>query len=273
MNLASFVQAEAKIETKPFEAEQNFELLKKNTLDQSDTNDEGSGDKILDDEEDYEDYYDEDEYYDDLEDGSGFGTDLEQDEQDLKMQTFPGENPTKVDPDDDSDDFHFMDNNEKSDIDENDLLYEYYNEINYGDDDDDLDYLEEVEKDLSNEVTKTVVIQKNDIKDDIKNVADQILSQPSYIFVMLSSALFSFAVFTVAFILCRRSLAKRGQKSANQMVPFIVSSHDFNTASKTTSTPIVKNYQRVPSTTKELMLKQQSTLEMGLNETQKPLLR
>ena len=73
------VQAEAKIEaTKPFEAEQNFNLLKQfghedESKLESDLLDEGSG--WDDDDEDYdEDYYDddeEDEYYDDDDFGSG----------------------------------------------------------------------------------------------------------------------------------------------------------------------------------------------------------
>merc|ERR1719400_1485510 len=152
-----------------------------------------------------------------------------------------------------------------------DLLYEYYNE--YYDEDD--DYLYEVEKDLANgEEIVTVTKVWNEVDSDLEAKS---IFHPSYIFLMLSSALISFAVFTLAFILCRRSRRSQNKK---QMVPFVVTTQDFTLPSHTKagSTPIVKNsyYQRVPTSSnpKELMQIQNSAapLEAVLTETQKPLL-
>lgn len=261
------VQAEAKIEARPLEAEQNFRLLRKNILDQNDLELEGSGEELLDDDDEYEDddYYDDDEY--DTDDfGSGFGS--EDYDQDLIVDQAP-QVPTKIIPDEteEKDDFHFEDTKDTSEPKPKntyeDLLYEYYTELQFGDDDDDLDYLDEVEQDLNEEVTK---IKEQDL--DAKS-APNALFQPSYIFLMLTSALFSFAVFILAFVLCRKSASRRQKKS--QMVPFVVSTHDFSTVSKSSS-PIVKNYQRVPTSTKEMIMQQQTTLEKVISETQKPLL-
>ena len=136
----------------------------------------------------------------------------------------------------------------------------------YGDDDeDDLAYLDEVEKDLSDVEVK---ITKNE--DSEKSPTNWNL-QPSYIFLMLTSALITFAIVVLAFILCRKSMLSR-QKNAKQM-PFVISHGSSGVIQNQKSTPIVKNYQRVPTSTKELMQQQQPQMaEMGLSETQKPLL-
>lgn len=217
-------EAKGDPEIRPFQAEQNFRLLKKTMETSEDSKiflDEGSGDY-----EDDDDYYDEEDYYEDYE-GSG-----------LLKTTEIEKKPVKVTPDSD---FHFEEKTTEAD---DDLLYEYYNEIYEGDLDD--DYIKELEQDLEEKVP----IETHSA--DKKNW----ILQPSYIFLMLSSALISFAVFILAFILCRRSALEK-QKKQN-LVPFVVSSRDFSL-----STPIVKNYQRVPTSTKELITK---------NPVEKPLL-
>merc|ERR1712004_62248 len=91
--------------------------------------------------------------------------------------------------------------NKKKPVDDMDYLYEYYSEQYIGEDDD--DYLYEVEKDLANgEEIVTVTKVWNEVDSDLEAKS---IFHPSYIFLMLSSALISFAVFTLAFILCRRS--------------------------------------------------------------------
>merc|ERR1711902_93271 len=100
-----------------------------------------------------------------------------------------------------------------------------------------------------------------------------IVIRPAYISLMLASALMSFALFTLMFILCRKSMLERQQKQKS--VPFVVTSGCSSSSrySAKHSTPIVKNYQRVPTSTKEMMLKQQSNVELGItSDTQKPLL-
>jgi len=259
--MAFEVQAEAKIEAaKPLEAEQNFNLLKQfghveESKLESDLLDEGSG--WDDDDEDYdEDYYDDedDEYYDDDDFGSG-------DDQLLHQETFKTESKAKLTPDQDSD-LHFSDDKKAK----SEILYEYYNELLYGDDEDDMAYLDEVEKDLS-EVNDNVKITKNNDSEKSPNWN----LQPSYIFLMLTSALITFAIVVLAFILCRKSMLSR-QKNKKSM-PFVISHTSGHVIQNQKSSPIVKNYQRVPTSTKELMQQQQPQMaEMGLSETQKPLL-
>ena len=256
----------AKIEPKPLEAEQNFQLLKKTSEDDKDlilddNLEDGSGD----DEEYYdEDYYDEDEDYDDdFGEGSGLG-DLEN-----NLDQRP-EDTANVRPDvgnNVNDDFHFEAEDDKTD----DLLGEYYDDLLYGDEDED-DYVyttDDLDNDLV-EVKETVITVHQTPAE--KDPPAEVLFQPSYIFLMLASSLISFAFFTLMFILCRRSIQERRKKS--QMVPFVVSSATMTSGSRTVSTPIVKNYQRVPTSTKELLAQQHTSLDLstGSSDTQKPLL-
>ena len=275
--MANLVSCEAKIDAKPGEAERNFQLLKrKMKIDQdkhaniiADNNDlEGSGDDYEDDDDyDEDEYdYDDDDYYDDddddIEEGSGdllFGT-----EQDTNVILNP----------DSQDDFHFVDdmhaNKKPSEASDDDLLYEYYNDLLYGEKDD--DYYEELKEDLGKDFDRQD--QETFIVDDVieipvENPSSGYVFRPAYIFLMLASALVSFAFFTLIFILCRKSMLERHNKQ--KLVPFVVSTSG---SGFTKSSPIVKNYQRVPTSTKEMMKQQpQSTVEMGLNsDTQKPLL-
>jgi len=256
--LAFEVQAEAKIEAaKPFASEQNFNLLKKLGQEhksqlESDYLDGSGWDEYEDDDydEDDEDYYDDDDY--DLEFGSG-------DDQLLHKEKTVSQTESKAKLMPDHDDLHFKED-KKVEPEDQDILYEYYNELAFGDDNDDMDYLYEVEKDLSE-----VKITKN--QDSEKSTNWNL--QPAYIFLMLTSALITFVIVVLAFILCRKSMLSR-QKNKKAM-PFVISHGGVIQNQK--STPIVKNYQRVPTSTKELMRDQQPQMaEMGLSETQKPLL-
>jgi hypothetical protein len=218
------VKSEAKIsDLRPNEAEQNFVNIKKTMeISNSDkkklkrvvTDDQlelGSG--ILDDDyfddDDYLDEDDDDDYYDDDDDdeydyeegsGSPFELELEDDyDNDIDLIEKPGGH-VKVIPDE-TNDFHFEEEknrvrtvkkNKKKPVDgDENLLYEYYNELIYGDDDDDMDYLYEVEKDLKGgeeivEITKVW----NEVDSDLESSNfPAIFTQHSYIFLMLSSAL------------------------------------------------------------------------------------
>merc|ERR1712012_1241339 len=241
------IQAEAKIEasaaaTKPFAAEQNFNLLKQfghedeSKLDQ-DYLGEGSGWGDNEDDDDYDD----EEYYDEDDD----------------------------DYDDDDDDLDFGSGDDQ-------LLYEYYNELLLGEDEqDDLDYLDEVEQDLgtSSDDDQVKITSKTHPKENSEVKSWNL--QPSYIFLMLTSASITFAIVVLAFILCRKSMISRQHKTKS--MPFVISSVNSHNHHHQKSSPIVKNYQRVPTSTKELMQQQnqhqsQLAAEMGLSETQKPLL-
>jgi uncharacterized protein YpmS len=290
--VASFPSAK---QAKPYEAEQNFRLLKmtmetsssdalKVLSDDQDLDQdllEASGDM---DEYDYDDEYYED--YDDDEDDEDFGSG----DKDLDL-ILEHEDHLKIIPDDkvSDNDFHFADSNDGKNskaanaggkkTTDSDLLYEYYNELYESEDEED-DYLHELEQDLINSAD-TILEQDNKAsKGEPKlEIKPSIFLQPSYIFLMLSSALVSFAVFVLAFFLCRRLKNRKLQQKKKSMVPFVVSTghRDFHQKS---SSPIVKNYQRVPSSTKELIMANQQAqlqqnhqqLEMGLSETQRPLL-
>lgn len=291
VNLAS---SEANIDgTKPLEAEQNFlklKNLKKNFKNKATDRllklkdetefaklmadeEEGSGDD--DDYEDDEDYdedeydYDEDEY--DYEEGSGEDV-LNFD--DLPITSKEVNVPLEADDNDKSDDFHFVEDkiNHKK-VSKEDFLYEYYNDLLYGNEDD--EYLQELEQDLGKDfmnVDNAIVEEDVIVTETNTGNANGTVIRPAYISLMLASALVSFALFTLMFILCRKSMLERQQKQKS--VPFVVTSGSSSSRySAKHSTPIVKNYQRVPTSTKEMMLKQQSTVELGItSDTQKPLL-
>ena len=291
VNLAS---SEANIDgTKPLEAEQNFLKLKRNFKNKATDRllklkdetefaklmadeEEGSGDD--DDYEDDEDYdedeydYDEDEY--DYEEGSGDDDVLNFGEDDLLPISSKEVNvPLEADDNDKSDDFHFVEDkiNHKK-VSKDDFLYEYYNDLLYGNEDD--EYLQELEQDLGKDfmnVDNTIVEEDVIVTETTEN-GNGIVIRPAYISLMLASALVSFALFTLMFILCRKSMLERQQKQKS--VPFVVTSGSSSSRySAKHSTPIVKNYQRVPTSTKEMMLKQQSNVELGItSDTQKPLL-
>lgn len=292
VNLAS---SEANIDgTKPLEAEQNFLKLKnlkklKNKADRllqlkDETEfaklmadeEEGSGDDddyFDDDDYDEDEYdYDEDEY--DYEEGSG--DDMLNFDDDLLPITSKEVNvPLEADDNDKSDDFHFVEDkiNHKK-VSKEDFLYEYYNDLNYGIEDD--EYLQELEQDLGKDfINADNTILEEDVivtETNAGNTMTGTVIRPAYISLMLASALVSFALFTLMFILCRKSMLERQQKQKS--VPFVVTSGSSSSRySAKHSTPIVKNYQRVPTSTKEMMLKQQSTVELGItSDTQKPLL-
>ena len=265
----------------------------------SETEIEGSGDDLdldLDDEDyDLDEYdYDDDDYYDDDLDEEGSGDD------DLILPVEKEENSVKLKPDsnDNDDDFVFAEDsnhgagkngNGKSKIDEKDLLYEYYNDLIYDDDDDDDYYIDDedlkvIDQDLGSSVSGAggdgEIYVKSEIQIDSiptdqtgAGLGDYAF-RPAYVFLMLASALVSFAFFTLIFILCRRSMFQPQQKVFTMsggygLVP-------------TKSSPIVKNPNKTPKPTKDMLnlnyvapppMMSTSTVEMGHTDTQKPLLR
>jgi hypothetical protein len=147
-------------------------------------------------------------------------------------------------------------------------LYEYYTE--YLDEDyDDLTDVDDAEKKppvvVSTARPADVVesVDKESIPADKSSVFP-----PSYIFIILASALVSFTVFMLAFLVCRRTVAARRQK---KLMPFVVSSSAFGppSAAVKSSGSIVKSYQRVPTSTKEFLQQQQQHLG---SEKKEPLL-
>ena len=155
------------------------------------------------------------------------------------------------------------------------LLYEYYSE--YLDEDYD-DLNDNGISDKKKPAVVAITTSRNDDVVVVENVDDNSETEksaifpPSYIFLIIASALVSFTVFMLAFLVCRRTVAQRRQK---KLMPFIVSSTSMPTNVKS-SGPIVKNYQRVPTSTKEFLYQQQQQqqqqVDQGHVETKEPLL-
>lgn len=86
------------------------------------------------------------------------------------------------------------------------------------------------------------------------------------LYVMLATAIISFFLGIILFFLCRKSALERRAKK--KMVPFVLSSssHHYGQSATiyqpcATNKPIVKNYQRVPTSTRE-MLQSSTIVEM-----------
>lgn len=146
-----------------------------------------------------------------------------------------------------------------------DDLYEYYTEY-FDDDYDDLgeNNVDVVKKTpvaglppvIATSTTKTVYVDFEEDSDSAETEKSAIFP-PSYIFLIIASALVSFTVFMLAFLVCRRTVAARRQK---KLMPFVVSPTSYGPPSLSTtvkSSSIVKNYQRVPTSTKEFLYQQQ----------------
>ena len=147
-----------------------------------------------------------------------------------------------------------------------DLLYEYYSEYYDNEDYDDLgdNKVDNSKKKpvaglppvIATSTSKTIYV---DFEEDSESTETEksVIFPPSYIFLIIASALVSFTVFMLAFLVCRRTVAARRQK---KLMPFVVSSTSYGPPSLSTtvkSSSIVKNYQRVPTSTKEFLYQQQ----------------
>lgn len=164
-------------------------------------------------------------------------------------------------------DFHFK---EKDD----DPLYDYYHDIKEKEDydyveyeyDDDDEYDEDYEEDeydypRSNKGgidQESVLIldrptQRPNIEIKPKKPLDKnnTLFETSHILIMAGSALVSFGLVMFAFFMCRRAMDNKKQKATAFVLP--------PPRSSKAPAPIVKNYQRVPTTTKEFLQCRENT--------------
>jgi hypothetical protein len=162
-----------------------------------------------------------------------------------------------------------------------DLLYEYYSEyfdedyddLNENGDTTDKKSTTKLPPIVATSTPKTVVDTLDD--EDSTETEKSAIFPPSYIFLIIASALVSFTVFMLAFLVCRRTVAQRRQK---KLMPFVVSASTYGPPSLSnglkSSGPIVKNYQRVPTSTKEFLMQQQQQqlVEQLQGETKQPLL-
>ena len=242
---------------------------------------DGSGDDEDDeDDEDYDDdeEYDEDEYDDEEEDYESSG---DEDDEDLeKIADEDEEDEINLDEGSLStrkheDEFHFEEDLDETKATDDDLLSEYYDEEYEPDYYENEDYKNDwvIKEEIRPEVhagmpTHPTSGEKHDVSLD--GLVTKFFTQfkLSYIYIMLASAFISFALVLAMFFLCRRSALERQRMNA-KLVPFVVS--DPRTMRPS---PIVKNYQRVPTSTREFMGGSGDTrvVEMPASHPSKPLL-
>lgn len=274
-----------------------------------DEDEEYSGDDEYEDEDDYD---DDDEDYEEEEDY--INKEIKKENkvkkvEELKNKVNKKEEDSKTAPTPSTDDdLHFAEDEEtskdlnlsddeykvKNQIKNGEILYEYYNEF-FEDDDD--DYEEEMED--GNRPTFT----NKPTRPSIKKETVPSRSIPSYfgnlstshLLLMGASALISFILFTIAFVVCCH---QKQQKKKFGNMPFVIDSNLLSKSSQkshhpsnfvtNSSTSIVKNYQRVPTSTKEFLSSDSTStscssgfenpnhlpelMEVGSGETKKPLL-
>jgi len=284
-----------------------------------DEDDEYSGDDAYDDEddeyddEDYDDYDEEEDYINEgLEDTKLIKNYREKLRSSKDKSTTPKPQPK---PSEDED-LHFADDEEtgndlnlpdnedkrKQTAEKDGLLYEYYNEFF---EEDEEDYEEEdLNPNGEDKPQQTFTTDRTGGSSKKETVSSR--SIPSYFgtlttshyLLMAASALISFILFTIAFIVCcyqKRQSAFQKKQFGN--MPFVIESNFLARSSQkshhpsnfvnNSSTSIVKNYQRVPTSTKEFLSTDSTStscsglenpnhlpdfMEAGSGETKKPLL-
>jgi len=177
----------------------------------------------------------------------------------------------------------------------NGILYEYYNEFFKEDEEDyeeeDLHSREEeafITKDQTGGPTRKETVSNNNIPSYLAKLTT------SHYLLMAASALISFILFTIAFIVCCHQRRQSAHKKKFGNMPFVIDSNFLAKSSQkshhpsnfvnNSSTSIVKNYQRVPTSTKEFLSNDSKStslenpnhlpdfMEGGNGETKKPLL-
>lgn len=292
-----------------------------------DEEDDYSGDDIYDDEddeyddEDYDDYDEEEDYINegmkDVKEKKEKEIDFVKNYKEKLRKTKDKSSTPKQQPKPSEDeDLHFADDEEtgkdlnlpdnedpkKKTVQKDELLYEYYNEFF---EEDEEDYEEEdLNPNGEDKPQQTFTTDSTRVPSEKETVFSR--SIPSYFghlttshyLLMAASALISFILFTIAFVVCcyqKRQSAFQKKQFGN--VPFVIDSNFLVRSSQkshhpsnfvnNSSTSIVKNYQRVPTSTKEFLSSDSMStscsglenpnhlpdfMEAGNGETKKPLL-
>lgn len=141
------------------------------------------------------------------------------------------------------------------------------NDYIYSDDYDDSDLTLEVDDDSVLKISEVDfldeqrIIEEKMAEVDIQTKPDEkVVLETSHILIMVGSAFVSFGVAMLSFYLCRKSMEKRRQK-LEAMSP--------KKPQEEEPSPIVKNYQRVPTDTKEYLENQDTHIDMSRDEEQK----
>jgi len=133
--------------------------------------------------------------------------------------------------------------------------------------DDDLnDYIDSDYDDEDTDLTLTV--DDEDLQDSVLKIVEiepkpeenEVALETSQILIMVGSAFISFGIAMISFFFCKRSLEKRKQKAK------IV--NEIKAKQIQSTSPIVKNYQRVPTDTQEYLKTQDTHIDMYRGHTQ-----
>jgi len=138
---------------------------------------------------------------------------------------------------------------------------DYYEEEEYYKDMlEDYDYGDKLEDSVLKVTVDEEKVQEPDIEIKAKppTVEDELLLDTAQILIMVGSAFISFGVVMLAFFLCRQRLEAAKEKAMPYTIP----------ASR--ASPIVKDYQRVPTSTQQLLAAPR--IEMYRGEKGAPLL-
>lgn len=155
-----------------------------------------------------------------------------------------------------------------------DDLYEYYDEVypeeykdlikNYDSGDKDEDYSYSDSTNFDRDSVLKIDEKKTEKEEGVNDIeirprptsdTEEVILETSQIFIMVGSAFVSFAIVMLTFFMCRRSMAKKRAKKTNLAFAYVPA--DNTRAAKEPS--IVKDYQKVPTSTRELMQQYQST--------------
>ena len=105
------------------------------------------------------------------------------------------------------------------------------------------------------------IIEEKMAEVDIQTKPDEkVVLETSHILIMVGSAFVSFGVAMLSFYLCRKSMEKRKQK-LEALSP--------KKPQEEEPSPIVKNYQRVPTDTKEYLENKDTHIDMARDEEEK----
>lgn len=133
---------------------------------------------------------------------------------------------------------------------------EYYGDVYPEDYQDFLENYDEDDQVLESELEDSVLKIVEEVEETVSDVevkpkpdqeqSEQIIIETSQIFIMVGSAFVSFAIFMLSFFMCKRMIARKQEK---KRIPFTVAPEK----KVVKESSIVKDYQKVPTTTKEFL--------------------
>lgn len=219
---------------------------------------EGSGD--------FDDSDEMDEYdLEDLEESSGEFI------EDLKDFRDHRKNLLKIDKEETDDfDFHFRSEDDLYDEDEYNEILDNLDNYMYGEEKEDFVLKEALDELINIEKKQNIEIKPKPSSD----IEDDFMLDTSQILIMIGSAFISFGLVMLAFFICQQRLGSHEKVKGS--MPYILPSKlgpRGPPPSLMAGSPIVKDYQRVPTTTQEYLASKHIEMYRGSEDKAMPLLR